>query len=137
MPLTFNGIFSRRLKVEFKQALKAALAHSTISNQVLIHLPFHHPFVKPYKLVSLFYRIVSDNKIMVTISTAVTLLTILPTPFLYPSHGANRACQARFSSEKNSQLKRLSIDYLYILHHKEFQPILPTIFDQYVKTNVQ
>jgi len=58
MPFTFNSVLRRRLQIKFKQSLKAALTHPAVSDQVLVHLPFHDPFVKPNKLVSLLYRIV-------------------------------------------------------------------------------
>lgn len=90
MLLAFNGIFRRRLQVKFKQTLKAALAHPTISDQVLIHLPFHHPFIKPYKLVSLFYTVVCKNKIVVTISAAIALFTLAQTFFMDLFLTANR-----------------------------------------------
>ena len=132
VPFTLDGIFRRRGQVKLKESLQAALTHAAVAYEVFIHLPFHHPFVKPNELIGFFYSVICENKIVITSSATIALLAILLAPFLHPSPRAYRVCQSLFSSKKYSPLKRLSIGYPKTRYHKESYPILPTISDQYV-----
>jgi hypothetical protein len=44
-------------------------------------MPFHYPFVKPYKPIIVFYRIIIPSKQNTTLLAFITLFAVSGTPF--------------------------------------------------------
>jgi len=61
-----------------------------------VHLSFHDPFVKPYKLVSLLYTIVCEDKIVAAISTTIALFALANPFFMNLFLTTNRTENAAF-----------------------------------------
>jgi hypothetical protein len=91
--------------------LNRALTHSAIPNKVSVHLSFHYPFIKPNKLVSLFYTIIMGNKIVLAGIAAVPLFSVSNAFFVNMMAVANRAAVMNFSFKQDMELKPISIPY--------------------------